>query len=138
MMLSRFCGLDFNTIPAKFEWLGGEPKMNPFINPNKRGVNLPHGCKDLLDVLRGSPQSKCKYCGAAAEVLSFTGAEDYRWCRECQEDLKDFSGIELKECLSKFKSKNVHDEASISQYHEEMERRLDDFMRQRVKERKSH
>jgi hypothetical protein len=25
--------------------------MNPFVNPNKRGVNLPTGCKDLIDVL---------------------------------------------------------------------------------------
>jgi hypothetical protein len=26
--------------------------MNPFINPKKRGVSLPKGCKDLADVLR--------------------------------------------------------------------------------------
>ena len=25
--------------------------MNPFINPKKRGVSLPKGCKDLADVL---------------------------------------------------------------------------------------
>ncbi len=25
--------------------------MNPFINPNKRGVTLPSGCKDLIDVI---------------------------------------------------------------------------------------
>jgi len=31
--------------------------MNPFINPNKRDVTLPAGCKDLIDVL-GKPEPK--------------------------------------------------------------------------------
>jgi hypothetical protein len=26
--------------------------MNRFVNPKKRGISLPKGCKDLLDVLR--------------------------------------------------------------------------------------
>jgi hypothetical protein len=26
--------------------------MNPFVNPNKRSVTLPDGCKDLIDVLK--------------------------------------------------------------------------------------
>ena len=26
--------------------------MNPFVNPKKRGVSLPSGCKDLIDVLQ--------------------------------------------------------------------------------------
>ena len=26
--------------------------MNPFVNPKKRSVSLPKGCKDLLDVLQ--------------------------------------------------------------------------------------
>jgi hypothetical protein len=26
--------------------------MNPFVNPKKRSISLPSGCKDLLDVLR--------------------------------------------------------------------------------------
>ena len=26
--------------------------MNPFVNPKKRSVSLPRGCKDLLDVLQ--------------------------------------------------------------------------------------
>ena len=25
--------------------------MNPFVNPNKRGISLPKGCKNLVDVL---------------------------------------------------------------------------------------
>jgi len=28
--------------------------MNPFVNPKKRGVTLPKGCKDLVDVLKQS------------------------------------------------------------------------------------
>jgi hypothetical protein len=28
--------------------------MNPFVNPNKRDVTLPPGCKDLMDVLKQS------------------------------------------------------------------------------------
>jgi hypothetical protein len=27
--------------------------MNPFVNPKKRDISLPNGCKNLLDVLRG-------------------------------------------------------------------------------------
>lgn len=27
--------------------------MNPFVNPNKRSISLPKGCKDLIDVLQG-------------------------------------------------------------------------------------
>jgi hypothetical protein len=26
--------------------------MNPFVNPNKRSISLPQGCKDLIDVLQ--------------------------------------------------------------------------------------
>ena len=28
--------------------------MNPFVNPKKRGISLPSGCKDLMDVLKRS------------------------------------------------------------------------------------
>jgi hypothetical protein len=28
--------------------------MNPFVNPKKRGISLPNGCKDLMDVIGGS------------------------------------------------------------------------------------
>ena len=30
--------------------------MNPFVNPSKRSISLPSGCKDLVDVLRRSEQ----------------------------------------------------------------------------------
>ena len=28
---------------------------NPFVNPNQRGIELPAGCKDLMDVLKMQP-----------------------------------------------------------------------------------
>jgi hypothetical protein len=31
--------------------------MNPFVNPNERGVALPSGCRDLIDVLK-RPEAK--------------------------------------------------------------------------------
>jgi len=31
--------------------------MNPFVNPKKRSISLPSGCKDLIDVLQ-RPDSK--------------------------------------------------------------------------------
>ena len=33
--------------------------MNSFVNPNKRSISLPKGCKDLVDVLEG-PERKRK------------------------------------------------------------------------------
>jgi len=33
--------------------------MNPFVNPKQRGISLPKGCKDLVDVLEG-PERKRK------------------------------------------------------------------------------
>ena len=32
--------------------------MNPFINPNKRRISLPPGCKDLIDVLNRPKQTR--------------------------------------------------------------------------------
>jgi hypothetical protein len=34
----------------KGENLGLGMGSNPFVNPNQRGVELPPGCKDLMDV----------------------------------------------------------------------------------------
>ena|ERR1035438_6365032 len=110
--------------------------MNLFVNPKKRGVQLSKGCKDLADVLRASKQAKCEYCGAAAAALSVIGMEDYRWCTECQHDLNEFAAIEVKVHFRKFDSNKVHDEAAVAQYRADMQRRQDEFMRERVKERK--
>ncbi len=39
----------------------GGKRMNSFVNPKKRSIELPKGAKDLIDVLR-----KCEYCDAPA------------------------------------------------------------------------
>lgn len=41
--------------------------MNPFVNPKKRGISLPQGCKDLVDVLQG-PERKRE-----VSIKQFTG-----------------------------------------------------------------
>jgi hypothetical protein len=112
--------------------------MNPFVNPKKRGVQFPKGYKDLVEVLVGSNQAKCKtkceYCGKPA-VATLRWQGDFRWCKECQQDLKDFAAIEVEVWFRELDVNNP-DEAAASQYRAEMQHRQDDFMRKRVKERK--
>jgi hypothetical protein len=127
--------LDFST---QIDHIGCHNGMNPFVNPKKRGVQLPKGYKDLADVLLGSNQAKCRtkceYCGKPAiATLGWPG--DFRWCRECQQDLKDFAAIEVEVQFRELDFNNL-DEAAVSQYRAEMQRRQDDFMQKRVKERK--
>lgn len=31
--------------------------MNPFVNPNKRSISLPNGCKDLADIMDDSAET---------------------------------------------------------------------------------
>jgi hypothetical protein len=102
--------------------------MNPFVNPNKRGVELPKGCKNLVDVLRAKI---CMYCDDAA-VVTRGWPGDYRWCEACQRDLAEFAKIEVPKGMLVAGS----DKAAVSQYRTEMQRREEDFMRQKVKERK--
>jgi hypothetical protein len=96
--------------------------MNQFVNLKKRGVQLPKGCKNLVDVL----QAKCEYCDAAA-VATLGRPGDYRWCEVCQRDLKEFAKIEVHEFRLVF---NTSDEAAISRFRAGIQRRQDDFMRQ--------
>jgi hypothetical protein len=102
--------------------------MNPFVNPNKRGVELPKGYKNLGDVLRAK---KCVYCDDAA-VATRGWPGDYRWCEACQRDLAEFAKIEVPKGMLV----DGCDQAAVSQYRTEMQRREEDFMRQKVKERK--
>src|SRR6267142_1217588 len=52
--------------------MGHQP--NPFMNPNQRGVELPEGCKDLMDVLkkdgslRPGAESQMVWHGVVSEV----------------------------------------------------------------------
>ena len=50
--------------------------------------------------------------------------------------MKEFATTEIRVHFSKFESDKVHNEAAVSQYRAEMQRRQDDFMRQRIGERK--
>jgi hypothetical protein len=103
--------------------------MNPFVNPNKRGVELPKGYKNLLDVLRAN---KCEYCDDDA-IATLGWPEDYRWCEACQRDLAEFAKIEVPKGMLI----DTSDEAAVSRYRAEMQRREQDFMHQKVKERRS-
>ena len=100
--------------------------MNGFVNLKKRSVELPGGAKDLIDVLR-----KCEYCDApAVATAGYPG--DYRWCGECQRDLNDFAKIEVPKGMLV----DTSDKAAVSRYRAGIQRRQDDFMRKRVKERR--
>jgi hypothetical protein len=43
--------------------------MNPFVNPNKRDVSLPNGCKELIDVLQGSQTQLSKKTDSVVELF---------------------------------------------------------------------
>ena len=109
--------------------------MNPFINPKKRGIQLPHGAKDLIDVLRprrkkSQGEPKCEYCGAPAVAVPVMGAMDDRWCKECIRDLKAFAAQQ------DFKFDfDPDDEEAVARFREDFQRRQDEFMQQRVKAR---
>jgi len=102
--------------------------MNPFVNPNKRGVELPKGCKNLVDVLL---VQKCGYCGDTA-FAALGWPEDYRWCEACQRDLAEFAKIEVPKGMLI----DTSDKSAVSQYRAEMQRREQEFMRRKVKERR--
>lgn len=108
--------------------------MDPFVNPNKRGVELPKGNKDLVDILRAK---KCMYCDdVAVTTLGWPG--DFRWCEACQRDLAEFAKIECAKFMLVTRAGAASDEAavSVSQYQIELKRREEDFMRQKVRERR--
>jgi hypothetical protein len=103
--------------------------MNPFVNFNQRSIELPKGCTDLADVLRAK---KCEYCDDIA-VATQGWPGDYRWCTACQSDLADFASKEDHRAACSLK-----DAAAISLYRADLQRRMDDFMRKQVKQRKAH
>jgi len=110
--------------------------MNPFINPKKRGIQLPHGAKDLVDVLRprrknSQGEPKCEYCGAPAAAMSILGATVERWCKECIRDLKAFAAQQDY----KFNLDPTDDEEALARFREDLQRRQDEFMQQRIRAR---
>jgi hypothetical protein len=100
--------------------------VNDFVNLKKRSIELPQGAKDLIDALR-----KCEYCCAPA-VATAGFPSDYRWCEECQRDLNEFAKFEVPKGMLA----DTFDKDAIARYRAEMQRREEDFMRNRVKERK--
>ena len=109
--------------------LGRTTRMNPFVNFNKRDVQLPKGCTDLADVLR---TKKCQYCDDIA-VATKGWPDDFRWCEICQRDLVDFARQQDYSVVHQFK-----DEAAIAEYRADVRRRQDEFMRKRVKDRRAN
>jgi hypothetical protein len=121
--------------------------MNDFVNPKKRSIQLPKGAKDLVDVLQAShptslDRGKCDYCGAPAVAIStcaIPGVMDeevHGWCEQCQRDLSEFDARPENKLPDDF---DIDDDAAMeqmSQQFAERERRQDDFMRQRVRERR--
>ena len=102
--------------------------MNPFVNPKKRGIQLPKGCKDLVDVLEHNKRAKCEYCDSPAVVSNLMGFIVDRYCGECQSDLTEFATIEIP----KSKFIDIRDEVAVSRYQAEMKRREEEFMLERV------
>ncbi len=103
--------------------------MNPFVNLNKRGVQLPKACTDLVDVLRAK---KCEYCDDIA-VATVGWPADYRWSEACQRDLAEFTAKEDYEVVFALKC-----ESAISRYRADLQQRQEEFMHQRANERKAH
>jgi hypothetical protein len=101
--------------------------MNPFVNFNKRYVQLPKGCTDLVDVLRAK---KCQYCDDVA-VATVGWPGDYRWCEACQRDLEDFARQQDYSIVHQPK-----DDAAVEAYRADFQRGQDEFMRERLRQRK--
>jgi hypothetical protein len=96
--------------------------MNPFVNLHKRGIELPHGCKDLIDVLKPTTQSEqfaeflsraadahCHYCGAQScggpDILSvaLNAPDQAKWmCGDCTTELCRFLDRELGSTFNEF------------------------------------
>jgi hypothetical protein len=121
--------------------------MNDFVNPKKRGIQLPKDAKDLADVLKGSDRKpvkrgKCDYCGAPAVVVSICHLvmkeEVHRWCEQCQRDLSEFAARPENKLPD---DPDVDDDVAMDNALKQLAERKQrerQFMRQRVKNRKGH
>lgn len=78
-------------------------------------------------------KTKCEYCSTPAVPFVMMGMEICRWCSECQQDLREFAKIEAPKGMPI----DTSDETAVSKYRAEMQRRENDFMRQKIKKRKS-
>jgi hypothetical protein len=121
--------------------------MNDFVNPKKRGIQLPKGAKDLAEVLKGHDcasvkRGKCDYCDAPAVAVSICRAipgvmkeEVQRWCEQCQRDLSEFAARPENKLPD---DPDVDDVAAMDkawQQLAERKRRERKFMHQKVRDR---
>jgi len=51
--------------------------MNPFVNPKKRGVSLPSGCKDLIDILHSSESGHDTAIRRFIHLVLFQAQQDH-------------------------------------------------------------
>jgi type II secretory ATPase GspE/PulE/Tfp pilus assembly ATPase PilB-like protein len=51
--------------------------VNPFVNPKKRGVSLPSGCKDLIDVLQRRESGHDSAVRRFIHLLLFQAQQDH-------------------------------------------------------------
>ena len=126
--------------------------MKKFINYWKRGVELPKGSKDLADLLKAPKQSKrgrkdpakiirkskCDYCGAPA-FAGFVFGVGHFWCKQCGEDVMEFSSKpenRLPPLPKNFDYKDPKAIAALQPLMQELEQRETEFMRQKVAARK--
>lgn len=136
--------------------------MKDFVNYRKRSIQLPKGCKELSDVLKSSKKSqrggeslrerisksRCEYCGAPAVAGWASGSwsadgtkseEAHFWCRQCQDDLKEFKSRPencLPELPEDFDFNDSEATKALEQLMHEIGEREKAFMRQKVAERK--
>ena len=130
--------------------------MKHLVNYKKRSVQLPKGCKDLVDMLErrrhpsGSHGSflkpvqsaKCDYCGGRPVGGSATwtsGALDeeaHWWCEQCARDLQEFDANPENALPEDVDFEDAAVLKRLTLRMQDIEKRRDEFMRRRVAERK--
>jgi len=119
--------------------------MNPFVDFRKRSIQLPKGCKDLADVLGHSRQTetdrgplRCEYCGAPPVPRAGSYKCDpikkltSYCCPDCVKDQIEFISRPENALPD---DADLSDE-SVSRKILAIGKRLDRFMRRRVRDRK--
>jgi hypothetical protein len=118
--------------------------MNPFVNYGKRSIDLPQGCKDLVDVLRSARpfpvkggKLRCEYCGThpvrgsgAYQCYPTENLKRY-WCTECLHDVIEFASRPENAIPRDADLSNEQTRQKI----ETIRTKLDEFMRDRVRQR---
>jgi len=94
---------------------------------------------NIRDIVRNG---KCRFCGQPAvggsggSLGAFIGAEHFLWCERCRRDLVEFAQ-RPENAIPEFPFDDEAAQKRVSQQMAERERRQDEFIRQRVSERRS-